>query len=56
MTKHSNFLYENKVSKEQIDEGECDLDGIFLTSIMNYLDEILNQIDTSKMSHTAMPG
>ena len=56
MIKHCKFLYENKVSKEQIDEGECDLDGISPVSLMTYLIEFLNQTDTSKMSYTDKPG
>ena len=40
--KNLKFLYDKKVSKQQIDGEEIDIDGISPTVIMLFLDEILN--------------
>ena len=50
------ILKDHKITKEQIEEDEIQLDGISYTSILVYLNECLDQTDLNKMSHRAGPA
>ncbi len=50
------FLYKQKVTKRQINIDAVNLQSIDMTDITTYLNEYLNQIEPTKMSHKAMPG